>query len=287
MSRNSVSDSNLVSVLSRSVDAFQRPAGYALSVDGTNRAAVAFGYDSHGRVGSLVVTNDAGRVLAVAYTNAAGRNVGYAVTLPVGAVFRREVVRDPAFPDRVLSCSNFLGSAALTGFAYEYDPLDRPVRRNDDRFAYDTRGQVTAAVLRASSPNAVPAGYAYDLAGNRVFSSGAGGIGMTWTANALNQCVAEGSFADNLGNVMAYVDESGTKVASYTYDAFGQTVSSTGPMREVFPHRFSTKWHDDYLGMVDYGRRWYHPRMQSLPISIWLIKLIVKNRFLQMRHWLS
>lgn len=37
--------------------------------------------------------------------------------------------------------------------------LSSPVRRNDDLFAYDTRGQVTAAVLRASTPYAVPVGW--------------------------------------------------------------------------------------------------------------------------------
>ncbi len=32
-------------------------------------------------------------------------------------------------------------------------------------------------------------------------------------------------------------------------------------MRETFPHRFSTKWQDDYTGLYDYGYRWYWPEI--------------------------
>ena len=89
--------------------------------------------------------------------------------------------------------------------------------------------QVTAAVLRASTPYAVPAGYAYDLAGNRVFSSGAGGIGKTWTANALNQYTTiprpsgppRSPLYDADGNLV------NDRTLTYTYDAENRLVSAT------------------------------------------------------------
>ena len=142
--------------------------------------------DSRGnRVATLSVTNDAGRVLSVAYTNAAGYSVGYTVTLPNGGTFRREIVRDPAFPEHVLACTNYFGSTAVTGFAYAYDLLGRPVSRNADAFAYDTRGQVTNVVRGGLYPETDA--YSYDLAGNRTFSTDKVLANQTWTANALNQ----------------------------------------------------------------------------------------------------
>ena len=66
---------------------------------------------------------------------------------------------------------------------------------------------------------------------------------------------------DNLGNVVAYVDENGSKVATYTYDAFGNTLSSSGSMRYAFPHRFSTKYYDAETGLYYYGYRFYLPEL--------------------------
>ena len=53
---------------------------------------------------------------------------------------------------------------------------------------------------------------------------------------------------DNNGNITDYVSEDGEVVASYTYDAFGRTLSATGSMAYVFPFRFSTKYYDAETG---------------------------------------
>ena len=58
---------------------------------------------------------------------------------------------------------------------------------------------------------------------------------------------------DNNGNVMDYVSETGEVVASYAYDAFGRTLSATGPMADTFPFRFSTKYYDAETGLYYYG----------------------------------
>ena len=67
---------------------------------------------------------------------------------------------------------------------------------------------------------------------------------------------------DNNGNVTDYVSETGQVVASYAYDAFGRTLSATGPMASVFPFRFSTKYYDAETGLYYYGYRYYSPRQR-------------------------
>ena len=212
-------------------DAQERPAGYALSVDGTNRATVAYGYDAAGRIATLSITNSAGRALSVAYTNTGLYNVGYAVTLPGGNVFRREVRRDPSFPDRITTCSNFFDSAAMTGFVYHYDLAGRPTTLGDISWGPDLSGTL----------------------------QGAGGVG------GLVAVSIDGQYYfpcyDNNGNIVAYVDESGVKVASYTYDAFGNILSSSGAMRYDFHYLFSTKYQDPSTWLYDFGYRWYFPEI--------------------------
>ncbi len=64
---------------------------------------------------------------------------------------------------------------------------------------------------------------------------------------------------DNNGNVTSYLDANGNTVAAYTYDAFGRTLSATGPLANLFPHRFSTKYFDPGTCLYYYGYRFYHP----------------------------
>jgi RHS repeat-associated protein len=66
---------------------------------------------------------------------------------------------------------------------------------------------------------------------------------------------------DHNGNVTTYADESGAIVAEYTYDAFGRTITATGPLADAFPHRFSTKYFDAESGLYYYGYRYYSPNL--------------------------
>ena len=66
---------------------------------------------------------------------------------------------------------------------------------------------------------------------------------------------------DNNGNVTKYVDENGNIVASYTYGAFGALIAKSGPLADVFRHRFSTKYYDAETGLYYYGYRFYHPAL--------------------------
>ena len=67
---------------------------------------------------------------------------------------------------------------------------------------------------------------------------------------------------DANGNITRYLDESGATVAAYVYGDFGETLERSGPMADVFPHRFSTKYHDDETGFYYYGFRFYNPALK-------------------------
>ena len=64
---------------------------------------------------------------------------------------------------------------------------------------------------------------------------------------------------DSNGNITRYLDANGNTVAQYTYDAFGNTISKSGPLADSFRHRFSTKYFDAETGLYYYGYRFYHP----------------------------
>jgi YD repeat-containing protein len=78
-----------------------------------------------------------------------------------------------------------------------------------------------------------------DLSGSL---QGAGGVGGLLAV--IHDSVHYFSCYDHNGNVTRYLDSSGATVAQYTYDAFGNTLSATGPLADAFPHRFSTKYFD-------------------------------------------
>lgn len=65
--------------------------------------------------------------------------------------------------------------------------------------------------------------------------------------------------ADANGNILRYTDTAGNVVAAYTYNAFGRAILQSGPLADVFRHRFSTKYFDMETGLYYYGRRFYSP----------------------------
>ena len=88
------SASAVTNSLSRIVDPFDRPAGFAFSVNGTAKCGIGYDYDCDGHVAHFVATNSAGRSFTVVYTNVAGYCCGYTLTTPSGDTIRRAVARD-------------------------------------------------------------------------------------------------------------------------------------------------------------------------------------------------
>jgi len=86
---------------------------------------------------------------------------------------------------------------------------------------------------------------------------GAGGVGGL-LAMSING-VYYYPFFDHNGNITDYVNASGTIVAHYEYDAFGNTIALSGSMASVFRFRFSMKYYDSETGLYYYGYRFYNP----------------------------
>jgi RHS repeat-associated protein len=78
---------------------------------------------------------------------------------------------------------------------------------------------------------------------------------------------------DHNGNATHYVSEQGSIAAQYTYDAFGRTLTATGPLADAFRHRFSTKYFDVESGLYYYGYRFYAPELMR-----WLSRDPLKER---------
>ena len=71
---------------------------------------------------------------------------------------------------------------------------------------------------------------------------------------------------DANGNVAQMVDgKDGSIAASYEYDPFGNILSSSGPLADVNPFRFSTRYFDNETGLGSWLYRYYIPEL-----GIWL-----------------
>ncbi len=64
---------------------------------------------------------------------------------------------------------------------------------------------------------------------------------------------------DGSGNVVTLSDETGALVGRYSYDAFGNTLETSGTRGQENPYRFSTKELHSQSGLYDFGYRFYSP----------------------------
>jgi len=93
-----------------------------------------------------------------------------------------------------------------------------------------------------------------DLSGTIQGAGGVGGLLFT-SDTASTHCAA----FDGNGNLLGLIDSAtGTRTGRFDYNAFGQTVVSEGSAASL-PFRFSTKYHDDEIGLISYIFRPYDP----------------------------
>ncbi len=173
------------------------------------------------------------------------------------------VASDGAFGYRYDSAGRL--SAVSTGgvdiASFGYDAMGRRVRKTTQdathTYLYDGWNVVLERIERTGGEtDTVEYFWGKDLSGALDGAGGVGGLLYTKRNGATYVPLYDAN-----GNVMQYVDSSGVVVASYVYDAFGRTIAATGPLAEVFPHRFSTKYHDAETGLVYYGYRFYSPSL--------------------------
>ena len=149
-----------------------------------------------------------------------------------------------------------------------YDALGRRViKRTPDAthtFVYDGWLLVVERIERSGGQrDQIDYWWGKDISGSL---DGAGGIGglLYIRKNGYEVYVP---LYDGMGNVVQYVNSQGAIVASYAYDAFGNTTQKSGAKADELKMRFSTKYSDDEAGLYYFGRRFYSPR-----IARWLTR---------------
>ncbi len=227
-----VSASATTNRLSRSIDPFDRPTGYTLSIDNTLKGGVWYSYDVDGHISEIAVTNTAGRIFTVAYTNNADYNYGYTLTTPSGNTIRRVVDRDDYRRSLVTNCATYFNSSLVDSNLYAFDALSRPITRTTgitgilsvaSSFAYNDRSEVVSATFGTNLFT-----HAYDDIGNHVLF-GDNTATNTFTHNQVNQMV--GRAAPSAPSIsFTYTPDGGLAsdgTWTYAYDAEDQLVSVT------------------------------------------------------------
>ena len=153
-----------------------------------------------------------------------------------------------------------VSSNGITLVANQYDYRGRRIRKTtstaETTFVYDGWHLVYEHEAVGDVTNETFYCWGNDLSGTL---QGAGGVG------GLLYLKRNGTIyvphADAYGNILRYTDTTGNVVAEYTYDAFGNLISKSGPLADVFCFRFSTKYYDSDTGLYYYGYRFYSPAL--------------------------
>ena len=157
----------------------------------------------------------------------------------------------------------------------EYDYAGRRMRKTVERFdgaawatasvhdyLYDGWNVVQEEIAEGGQIVCKQFFWGLDLAGTLQSAGGVGALMAVSVGAALYFPVY-----DAYGNIVKYVDETGTVVACFEYDDFGRTLARTGAMADAFPHGHSTKYTDLETGVVDYGLRPYAPH-----VRVWMTR---------------
>ena len=192
-------------VVDRSYDRFGRLVG--LSVDGERRAEIAYN-GATGRVASMRV---AGEDEPFRWEYEPGSDLKRTLRYPNGAKVTWEY---ETHRDLVTLVSNDVYSA----YRYEYDSAGRRVAKNDERYEYNARGELTLATNAVTDAEFA---YRYDDIGNRLWSRELG-TNCVYAANELNQytnvvrgSVSELSTFDLDGNQTNVVTSTGEWAVEY------------------------------------------------------------------------
>ena len=150
------------------------------------------------------------------------------------------------------------GVLLVTNF---YDAKSRRVKKAtseaDTTFFYDGWNLVEERIAYTNGTSStINYFWGKDLSGTLQGTGGVGGL-LYLTVDG---CIYIPCY-DNNGNITRYLDANGNTVAQYTYDAFGNSMSMSGPLADFFRHRFSTKYFDPETGLYYYGYRFYSPTL--------------------------
>ena len=97
-----------------------------------------------------------------------------------------------------------------------------------------------------------------DLSGSHGGAGGAGGLLLIRETRG-TQTKDYYPLYDGCGHVIALADGNGVLVAQYAYGPFGELIYAKGPMAQVNPIRYATKYYDSELGLYYFGQRYLDP----------------------------
>jgi RHS repeat-associated protein len=165
--------------------------------------------------------------------------------------------------NRLIEVMNVSVSPAVSLVSYKYDHLSRLIARTDSaattHYLYDGWNRIaeySGQDLKMSYT------WGMDLSGSMQGAGGVGGLLAVSEHSGTAQNPVRTPFYptfDGNGNVSEYLNGNGVVQAHYEYDAFGNTVISSGAKVADFRHRFSTKPLDLQTGLYYYGYRYYDP----------------------------
>ena len=153
-----------------------------------------------------------------------------------------------------------ISSNGITIVTNQYDHKGRRVRKvtpvSETTFLYDDWNLVYEREIVGAITNETFYYWGKDISGTL---QGAGGVG------GLLYLKRNGTIyvphADAYGNIIRYTDTMGNIVASYTYGAFGNLLSASGPLAHMFRFLFSSKYFDVETGHYYYIGRYYLPSL--------------------------
>jgi RHS repeat-associated protein len=182
--------------------------------------------------------------------------------------------------NRLLSVTPNTPAIGEKSLAYIYDAHHRRTIRNiqewngntwglieSTRFLYDGWNVIAEYAVTSTTETLIrERTWGTDLSGSLQGAGGVGGllmveeIGITTTAYHFQY--------DGNGNVTEITDHTGAKVATYRYDAFGNTLVATGSYAATNRYRFSTKPLDNEIASAPlyyYAYRYYDPMTGRWP----------------------
>ena len=97
-----------------------------------------------------------------------------------------------------------------------------------------------------------------DISGSHDGAGGAGGLLLIRETRGA-QTKDYYPLYDGGGHVIALADSNGTLVAEYAYGPFGELIHAKGPMAQINPIRYATKYFDSEMGLYYFGQRYLDP----------------------------
>ena len=150
-----------------------------------------------------------------------GWDAGCDIMLYNGVSLTCGLARDRYRRSLVKAITNSVNSIATAPLAYDYDKLNRVIRRNTDTFDYNIRSEVISAVIQTNHASR----YAYDNIGNNHWVS-VNAVTNFYAANELNQYTGIG----NETIIEPEYDLDGNMTwdgrFNYTYDAENRLVAA-------------------------------------------------------------